>query len=205
MTKIVLTRHGHVEGIEPERFRGRADVPLTELGRAQAKATARRISSAWRPRIVYTSPLGRCVETGREIAGACGVTLETLPQLVDIHYGQWQWHSSEDVQRKWPHQFAAWHETPQLVRFPDGDSLQDLLARSADALRLVLERHAEDTVVLVAHDSVNRALVLQLLDLPLTGYWRIAQHPCGINEIDLVQGRIQVLRINETQHLAGVH
>jgi hypothetical protein len=47
MTKVILTRHGHVEGISPERFRGRTDLPLTELGQAQAKAVATRIARAW--------------------------------------------------------------------------------------------------------------------------------------------------------------
>jgi phosphoserine phosphatase len=55
MTKLILTRHGHVEGISPERFRGRTDVPLTELGTAQADALAARISAEWTPRAVYTS------------------------------------------------------------------------------------------------------------------------------------------------------
>jgi len=62
-------------------------------------------------------------------------------------------------------------------------------------------RYSDATVVLVGYDSVNRALLLQLLDMPLSAYWRIAQHPCCINEIDVVDGRIQVLRINETHHL----
>ena len=44
MTKIILTRHGHVEGIKPARFRGRTELPLTELGQAQAKAVAARIA-----------------------------------------------------------------------------------------------------------------------------------------------------------------
>jgi hypothetical protein len=61
------------------------------------------------------------------------------------------------------------------VRFPDGESPQDLAARTADALRLVLARHGNDTIVLVGHDSVNRALLLQLMDLPLSAYWRIRQ------------------------------
>jgi len=63
-TKIILTRHGHVEGIEPRRFRGRADVPLTPLGIEQAKQTAIKISSAWQPSVVYTSPMVRCISTG---------------------------------------------------------------------------------------------------------------------------------------------
>jgi len=61
MTKILLIRHGHVEGIKPERFRGRAPLDLTELGRAEAQAVARRVAGTWRPSKIYTSPMGRCI------------------------------------------------------------------------------------------------------------------------------------------------
>jgi phosphoserine phosphatase len=62
-TRIILVRHGHVEGILPERFRGRRDVDLSELGVRQAQATAQRIAGQWTSAIVYTSPLKRCVQT----------------------------------------------------------------------------------------------------------------------------------------------
>jgi broad specificity phosphatase PhoE len=206
MTKIILTRHGHVEGIHPERFRGRADVPLTEVGDAQAKAVANRIAQAWQPIAVYTSPMNRCVVTGRHIAAACHVHGEVLECLNDLNYGLWQWKTREEVRRAWPALCDAWYATPHLIRFPEGDSLQDLVARTADALRFVLERHTDamDTVVLVGHDSVNRALLLQLLDQPLSAYWRIAQAPCTLNEIDIFDRRVRVLRINETRHLDGL-
>ncbi|MEA2845485.1 MAG: phosphoserine phosphatase, partial [Rhodospirillaceae bacterium] len=57
MTKILLTRHGHVDGIFPERFRGRAELALTKKGVAQAEALAARIARAWKPVVVYTSAL----------------------------------------------------------------------------------------------------------------------------------------------------
>ncbi len=206
MTHIVLTRHGHVEGIHPERFRGRKELSLTEQGHAEAKAIAQRISKAWTPSIVYTSPMGRSIETGREIATACSIASEAIAALNDIDYGEWQWRTHDDVEAAEPELYAAWHATPHLVRFPDGESLQDLVARAADALRLVLDRHGSEaeTVVLVGHDSVNRALLLQLLDQPLSAYWRIAQTPCGLNEIEVVEGRVRALRINETRHLDGL-
>jgi Histidine phosphatase superfamily (branch 1) len=47
-----------------------------------------------------------------------------------------------------------------------------------------------ETVVAVAHDSVNRALLMQLLDQPLSSYWRVAQAPCCVNEIDIVDSRV---------------
>ena len=99
-----------------------------------------------------------------------------------------------------------WYAMPQLMRFPGGESLQDLVARVADALRFVLARHeaSSDTVVLVGHDSVNRALLLQLLDQPLPAYWRVAQQPCAINEIDIVGGQVHVLCINDTSHVSAL-
>ena len=69
---------------------------------------------------------------------------------------------------------------------------------------MVLARHPDETIVLVGHDSVNRALLLQLLDQPLSAYWRIAQEPCCINEIDVTGGEISVRRINDTQHLDAI-
>jgi phosphoserine phosphatase len=100
-----------------------------------------------------------------------------------------------------PALFAAWFATPDMVRFPNGEALQDLAARTANVLRYLLARHADDTVVLVGHDSVNRALLLQLLGLPLSSYWRIAQSPCCLNEIDIAGGTVCVQRLNETRHL----
>jgi hypothetical protein len=46
--------------------------------------------------------------------------------------------------------------------------------------------------------------LLQLLDQPLSSYWRLAQSPCCINEVDIAGGRIEVLRVNETQHLERI-
>jgi probable phosphoglycerate mutase len=204
VTKILLVRHGHVEGISPEHFRGRADLPLTSRGLAQARAVAERVAAGWRPQKVYTSPLARCVATGDAIAKACGAPAEVMAALIDIDYGAWQGHSCAEIEQREPKLYAAWRTTPHLVRFPGGDSLQDLAARAADGLRLALDRHRDETVVLVAHDSVNRALLLQLLDQSLSAYWRLAQSPCCINEIDVSDGRVQVLRANETAHLDGV-
>jgi broad specificity phosphatase PhoE len=204
MTKILLIRHGHVEGIAPKRFRGHANMPLTALGLAQAQAVARRIAAGWQPVKVYTSPLERCVATGDAIAEACGIGTEVLDVLIDIDYGAWQGKADAEVAATEPALYHAWRDAPQLVRFPGGESLQDLVARTADALRDTLARHPDDTVVLVGHDSVNRALLLQVLDQPLSAYRRLAQSPCCINEIDANDGHIEVLRVNETAHLDGV-
>ena len=202
MTEIILTRHGHVDGIKPKRFRGRAELALTELGVRQAQALAARIAATWKPAAVYTSAMGRCVATGAAIGAACGVASSVLEGLTDLDYGQWQMGILDEVAVEQPELFRLWHAAPQLMRFPGGESLQDVVARTSNALRLVLTRHATDTVVLVGHDSVNRALLLQLLDQPLSAYWRLTQDPCTLNEIEVfAAGDIRVDRINDTSHL----
>ena len=148
MTVILLVRHGHVEGIKPERFRGRADLALTDTGQRQAELLARRIASQWAPGSIYTSPLQRCVVTGAAIARACGIPSEPLTGLNDLDYGVWQSLTYDDAGAKYPDLFAAWLTTPDLVGFPDGESLQDVAARTANLLRFVLSRNEADTLVL---------------------------------------------------------
>jgi phosphoserine phosphatase len=80
MTKIILTRHGRVEGIEPERFRGRTELPLTELGRAQAKAVAARIAKAWNADLGLhrRAPMGR-----RVLRGGIEPSVPTAPGVAE--------------------------------------------------------------------------------------------------------------------------
>jgi broad specificity phosphatase PhoE len=201
VTRIVLTRHGHVQGIDPPRFRGRADIPLTELGVRQAGATALCIHSRWQPVAVYSSPLFRCMTTAGIIADACQIVVEPRDELNDLDYGEWQGRLESEIAVEMHVLIARWRTCPQDVRFPGGESLQDLVARTANALRLFTARHPDQTIVAVGHDSVNRALLLQLLDQPLSAYWRIAQSPCGITEIEIRDGRVRVLTVNDHEHV----
>jgi phosphoserine phosphatase len=84
------------------------------------------------------------------------------------------------------------------MRFPNGESLQDQVARSSNVLRLVRDRHRQQTVVAVGHSSGNRTLLLQALDQPLSAYWRLAQDPCAVNEIEILEHGTTVHRFNET-------
>lgn len=203
--QIILTRHGEVEGIHPERFRGRMELELTALGCRQAKAVAERIAAEFTPQALYTSPMGRCRQTGAEIGLACGLNPQVLDGVNDLDYGDWQWKTHEEVKTAHSQTYALWKTAPQWVRFPGGESLQDLALRTADGLRVLLQRHADHTVVLVGHDSVNRALLLHALDLPLSAYWRITQKPCCLNLFSVdAQGKVALQLVNDTAHLRGV-
>lgn len=201
MTTIILTRHGHVEGIDPPRFRGQCPLSLSGQGLYEAAMTAQRIAATWRPAAVRTSPLERCVVTGDKIAEACSLQAVPTDQLLDLHYGDWQWKTHDEVASKWPQLYGLWRAAPHLVRFPGGESLQDIVLRSANVLRAMIEEFPNDTVVLVGHDSVNRVLLLQLLDQPLSAYWRLAQDPCCINVIEYKNEAVRVVCVNDTRHV----
>src|SRR5712692_4053814 len=203
MTKLLLVRHGHVEGISPERFRGRAELRLTAAGRREAEATARRIAATWRPAAIYTSPMGRCVDTGAAIGQPFGLAPAPMAGLNDIDYGEWQGLTPEEVRTRWSDALDTWYRHPDWAAIPGGESLQEALARAVAALRDVVRHHPDGTVVLVAHDSVNRVLLLHALELPLSRYWHIKQSPCAINEIDLGEDGFVILSVNQTDHLRG--
>jgi phosphoserine phosphatase len=202
-TKVLLVRHGHVPGISPEIFRGRADIELTDRGVAEAHKTADSIARFWQPAAVYTSPLQRCIDTSTAIAKKCEVSVEILPALIDLNYGEWQWQTHEAIAALSPELYHRWRTTPHLMRFPRGESLQELVARAADALRFAIEKHPGETVVMVSHESGNCVLLLQVLEQPLSAYWRLAQDPCAINEIAVASDQVAVIRVNETAHLRG--
>src|SRR5437868_10877368 len=118
MTKIILVRHGHVQGISPERFRGRADLELTAEGRSQAEAVARRIQASWLPAALYSSPLSRARMTAEAIGKPFGLTPVLLPSLIDIDYGDWQGLTLDEAAHRWPEPMDIWRRTPHWAAIP---------------------------------------------------------------------------------------
>ena len=204
MVRIILARHGHVDWLAPERFRGRAELPLSDLGRRQAQAVARYIAATWKPDAVCTSPLGRCRETGAEIAAPFRLELRPVDGLADIDYGEWQGLTRDEAQERWPDETELWFRTPHIAAIPGGETLAALLSRTSAALRDILWRHPDQTVVLVGHDSVNRVLLLFALEAPLSRYWHLRQEPCAVNELFFDNDSFIIGSINQTQHLSGL-
>lgn len=201
---LVLVRHGHVEGIHPERFRGQLDLPLTKLGHEQAAVTARFIAANWKAKAVYTSPLERCRDTGAAIAKEQGLGIEPLQELIDINYGKWQGRAREEVKASEPERFNAWMTQPHLTAIEGADSLQDVQARLLRGLDLMWRTHAGETVVAVGHDSTNRVFLTLGLDMPLSRYWHLQQDPCAINVLRFDSSGCRAVTINQTSHLAGI-
>lgn len=199
--QIVLIRHGETEWNRVERFRGRADVPLNATGLAQAEATAHRVASQWRVAAIYASPLSRAIQTGEATARLLGLKVEACAGLADIDYGLWQGLTPDEARAAWPEQVDAWYNAPDLASIPGGESLDQVRARGIRTVRDLAARHPGETIALVGHTVVNRAILLEVLGLHSRRFWRLRQDTCALNVFEVEADDFTLVTMNDTCHL----
>ena len=205
MTQLILVRHGQTEWNRVERFRGRFDVPLNETGLAQAAATGRHIAAEWRPIAIYTSPLSRAVKTAEAVAQHFGLTVQGEPGLIDIDYGAWQGLTPDEARVRWPEIVEAWYHAPQNAHIPGGETVDQVRARGVATVRTLAARHPDQTIVLVGHTVINRAILLGILRLNTDRFWRIRQDTCAINVFETEGDDFVLVSLNETHHLHSIN
>lgn len=223
-TRFILVRHGQTAWNREGRFRGREDLPLDEVGLEQAEAAGQRIAATWSVSAVYTSPLLRARQTAQAIARTLALTPQPLEGLLDLDYGRWQGLSPQEVEERYGDLYAAWLRSPQTVRFPGGERLAQVRERALTAVLELARRHPGETVVLVGHQTVNKALLCAVLTSAHAGpgwgqaqghvsmstchlglddslFWRIEQHTGAINVFEYREGAFVVTLLNDTCHL----
>lgn len=201
-TTIILVRHGQTAWNEPgERIRGQSDVPLSEEGIAQARATARYIAARWPLTAVYSSPLSRARETARAIAEAQGLEVHPLPGLLDLGFGEWEGLTIAEVRDRYPDLWRAWQEAPHTLHFPGGESLDAVRERAMAALEETVRRHPGETIALVGHRVVNQVLLCAILGLGNDHFWHVAQDTCAVNQIEWNGKFYRLVLMNDTSHL----
>lgn len=201
MTRIILVRHGETEWNRVERFRGSADIPLNETGLRQAQLLARRIAASWQPSAVYSSPLSRSVRTGEAIAALFKLNLQVHPGLSDIDYGRWQGLTPEEVRAGWPELYQRWLTNPAGLHFPGGESLDERQRVGVAAVEEIASAHPQETVVCVGHTVINRLIIMGLLGLDGSYFWRLRQDNCALNVFEYREGKFIAVTLNETGHL----
>ncbi|HIP96967.1 MAG TPA: histidine phosphatase family protein, partial [Anaerolineae bacterium] len=205
MIKIILVRHGQTAwnagAGNGERFRGRIDLPLNDVGVAQAQALADRLADE--PiAAIYSSPLQRAHETAEIIAQPHDLPVHALEGLTSMDYGDWQGRPVAEVAEVDPELYRLWREKPHRIRFPGGETLDDLRDRAMAALQDTLARHSDgETILVVTHQVVTRTLICALLGLSTARYWRIGQDTCCLNVFEYEDGLFATVQLNDTCHL----
>jgi probable phosphoglycerate mutase len=181
--KILLLRHGAVQASTAEkRFIGQMDLPLSAVGRRQARYWHKCLADAPLTRII-TSDLSRCMETASIIAAGRSITITPLAGLREIDLGQWDGMRFGQVKQCWPDAYRQRGLQITVFRPPDGESFLDLQKRVVPVFEKAIAHTGKPTLV-VAHAGVNRMILCHLLGLPPRNLFRIAQGAGAMNLID---------------------
>lgn len=145
------------------RFRGRRDVPLDAVGRAEADEAARGLAGEGLS-AVYSSPLGRAMEVGSAIARACGVgAARRLDALINLDYGDWEGLTREESAAAHPEAFERYLHAPERAVCPGGEAVACAADRVVAALRTVAARHPNaERIAAVSHGVMVRLAVLRV-------------------------------------------
>jgi len=200
--KIILARHGETPWNAEGRYQGQEDIALSPIGEAQARALGERLREVRIDRAV-ASPLARARRTAELALGEARVAmLATDPGLMEIAHGTWEGLLASEIHERDPQRLQAWRDAPHEVLMPEGESLQHVFDRAWPALVRASEGLGkDDTLLVVAHDAVNRVILCHVLGIPLARLWTFRQAPTTLNLLEgPVADRLEVVRLNDCTH-----
>ena len=197
--RVVLVRHGQTEWNKTFRFQGKTNVQLTEEGKLQAQALARRLST-WPPDVIYTSPLDRALYTAQAIADQVNLKPVVLPELQEIDFAIWEGQSISGLEEEQNEVFTRWRNDP-FFNPPDG-------AETWDELSLRLSKACEkflsgtyQRIVVVSHGGIMRALYAVLLGLNPHKTWNMDVSNCAMSGVEIRNGQICLAFANDNMHV----
>lgn len=201
-TRLILIRHGATARTAERRYSGRADVPLSAEGRAQAEAVAGRVA-ALAPTVtaVVSSPLTRCTATAAVVARAVGdPPVVNDPDLTECDLGEWEGGTFAEVRRRWPAELAAWQAGSGAA--PGGESLRQVGKRVRRATAALRETYPGGTVVVVSHVWPLKLMLRDALAAGDAFLTRLLLAPAGLSLLDTYpDGTVAVHTVNDTGHL----
>jgi len=202
MATVILARHGrtsaNVTGVLAGRTPG---IGLDEVGKAQATAAAARFDGLTLA-AAFTSPLDRCKQTATELLRGSGLKARVERGLNECDYGDWAGRPMKELLKEDLWKVIQAH--PAGVRFPGGESMAEMSARSVAAVRgcdaRVAAEHGDGAVWLaVAHGDVIKAVLADALGMHLDAFQRIVVDPASLSVVRYTPKRSYVLAMNTVE------
>lgn len=200
MLRIILLRHGETLWNIEGRFQGQEDTALSERGLAQGHALALALKNISVDAAV-SSPLQRSYLTCKMAADEHGIPVKKDPRLTEISHGKWEGIRADEILQLYPREFALWHTHPEQVQMPDGESLEDVRRRARAAFDEYTKTYDGKTLLVAAHDAVNKVILCDLMGLGMDHFWQIKQDNCCINVVEYDNGTWRLVNLNVTGHL----
>ena len=201
MIEIILVRHGQTDWNAAETFRGRADVALNGTGMKQADELGIFLENEGID-FIYSSPLQRASVTAGAIARHQYLDVNTVENLTDIDFGDWQGLSWQEVNEKFPELYRDWLDTPEQLKIPQGESLEDVRRRAVPFIEDAVMRCGEGKVVFVSHRVVIKVIMCSLLGLESSHFWNLRIDTCALSRFAAGDGRLVLTKHNDTSYLS---
>jgi broad specificity phosphatase PhoE len=193
VSRQILIRHAEPDESMRGRSYGRLDVPLSAAGRRQAEGVALALDEMSID-AVYASPLRRALETAAPLACARGLEPIVHEGLREVDFGELEGLAYAEIERERPEVYESWMRNPTDIRFPGGEAFADLRERALSAAAEIRAGH--ESVAVVAHGGVTRAILAAALGMPDEAIFRLDQPYAAISVIDWVAGSAVVRAVN---------
>lgn len=202
MTILLLVRHGETEWNRSGRWQGHADVPLSAVGREQARRLAARLAAEAAPiHQIYASDLTRAFETATIIAEALGLPVHPLIELREMHVGSWSGLTSDEIKARFPEQWQLYTSNGDGPRGGHGETMEALRVRLRKVVDQLIADHPGERLLVVTHGGSIRA-VLSYVE-QLTGETaNVGFENTSITELDWENSLPRIVRANDVAHLA---
>ncbi|MGK5728585.1 histidine phosphatase family protein [Streptomyces sp. URMC 124] len=204
MTDFLLVRHGETEWHAENRYAGRSDVSLTERGLRQGEALAswaaagQELGAGQEFDAVMCSPLSRARLTARPAAAALGLPLRVDERLTEVDFGRGEGLTRGEMAEAFPGELAAFLDDPVAHHLPGGEDPAAAAARAVACLTETARDLPGGRVLVVAHSTLLRLALCELLGIPLSRYRVVfpALENGSLTELRLREGRASLLRLN---------
>jgi alpha-ribazole phosphatase/probable phosphoglycerate mutase len=177
-TRVDLLRHG--EPLGGSKYRGQVDDPLSERGWQQMWAAVENRDD-W-DRIV-TSSLARCREFAEQLGERRGIPVVSESQLVEVGFGTWEGKSRAELEEVDPGQVTRFYQDPIANRPEGAEPLDAFTGRVQAAFVNMLETYPGESLLVVAHAGVIRAIIAHVLEIPAERMYRIHVKNAGITSL----------------------
>jgi probable phosphomutase (TIGR03848 family) len=197
-TTLLLARHA-VTAETGSMLSGRKPgIDLSDKGREQAEALAERLAVV--PiAAVYASPIERTMQTAAPVAARHGLTVRTLPGVIEADYGEWTGGKLGELAKE--DLWRTVQRAPSRARFPAGESLAEMQVRMVAALETVVAEHPGETVVVVSHADPIKSAIAHYTGAHLDHFQRIVVSPASVTVFQLSAHGAAMLKCNDTGSL----
>lgn len=198
-TSILLIRHGQTEYNATGRWQGHLDVPLNDVGKAQAKALAQRLEN-WPVAAVYASDLKRAAMTAVYLAETWGLTPTYDVAWRERDVGVFEGRANKELQQEYPEVWANMRNG--IYDIPESESFEQLQARAAAAYEKVVAANPAEMVAIISHGGTLNTLVSYVLGIPSGQFGRLNfRGNTGLTIIEINDRGPRLTMINDTRHL----